>query len=94
LRKWGKLNYAVQSPSVAVRERFEQHLREAGIEVAEIYTLVSQQGPYRTGKLSCRVEPLAVAREAVSRITHIPLYPELEDEEIERIVLALQQFAP
>ncbi len=87
-------NYAVQSPSVAVRERFEQHLRVVGIEVAEPYTLVCQQGPYRTGKLPCRVESLTVARQVVDRITHIPLYPELEEEEIERIVAALQGFAP
>jgi len=39
------------------------------------------------------VESLAVAREVASRITHIPLYPELEDEEIERIVTALRGFA-
>ncbi len=87
-------NYAVQSPSVAVRERFEQHLRAAGIEVAESYTLVPDQEPYRTGKLPCRIESLTVAREVVGHITHIPLYPELEDEEIERVVSALQAFAP
>jgi dTDP-4-amino-4,6-dideoxygalactose transaminase len=34
-----------------------------------------------------------VARRVVGRITHIPLYPELEEEEIERIVRALQGFA-
>ena len=87
-------NYAVQSPSVAVHERFEQHLRAAGIEVAESYTLVPDQGPYRAGKLPCRVESLEVARGVAGRITHIPLYPELEDEEIERIVAALQGFTP
>ena len=87
-------NYAVQLPSAAVRERFEQHLRAAGIEVAEPYTLVSDQGPYRTGKLPCRVESLEVARQVAGRITHIPLYPELEEEEIERVVSALQGFTP
>jgi dTDP-4-amino-4,6-dideoxygalactose transaminase len=54
--------------------------------------LVSDQRPYRTGKLPCRVEALEVAREVVGLITHIPLYPELEEEEIERIVTALQGF--
>jgi len=65
----------------------------AGIEVAEPYTLVPHQGPYRRGKLPRRIESLAVARRVVGRITHIPLYPELEEEEIERIVRALQGFA-
>jgi len=85
-------SYAVQSPSAAVREQFERCLKAAGIEVAEAYTLVSDQRAYRTGKLPCRVEALEVAREVVGLITHIPLYPELEEEEIERIVTALQGF--
>jgi dTDP-4-amino-4,6-dideoxygalactose transaminase len=85
-------SYAVQSPSVAVREQFERCLKAAGIEVAEAYTLVSDQQPYRTGKLPCRVEALEAAREVVGRITHIPLYPELEEEEIERVVTALRGF--
>ena len=87
-------NYAVRSPSVEVREQFERCLRTAGIEVAEAYTLVSDQRPYRTGRLPCRVEALEVARAGADLITHIPLYPELEDEEIERIVTALQGFTP
>jgi dTDP-4-amino-4,6-dideoxygalactose transaminase len=85
-------NYVVQSPSVEVRERFEHSLRAAGIEVAEAYTLASDQRPYQMRKLPCRVERLDVAREVAGRITHIPLYPELEEQEIERVVTALQQF--
>jgi dTDP-4-amino-4,6-dideoxygalactose transaminase len=84
--------YAARSPSLRVREQFERCLRAAGIEVAEAYTLVSNQRPYRTGKLPCRVEALEVAREVAGLVTHIPLYPELEEEEIERIVTALQGF--
>ena len=87
-------NYAVQLPSEAVRECFEQHLRTAGIEVAEPYTIVADQGPYRTGKLPLRAETLEVARKVAGCITHIPLYPELEEEEIERVVSALQEFTP
>jgi dTDP-4-amino-4,6-dideoxygalactose transaminase len=85
-------NYAVRSPSGEVREQFECHLRAAGIEVAEAYTLVSDQRPYRSGMLACRVEALEVARAVAGLVTHIPLYPELEEEEIERIVTALQGF--
>jgi dTDP-4-amino-4,6-dideoxygalactose transaminase len=86
-------NYAVRSPSLEVREQFERCLRAAGIEMTEAYTLVSDQQPYRTGRLSCRVEALEVARAVTGLITHIPLYPELEEEEIERIVTALQRFS-
>jgi dTDP-4-amino-4,6-dideoxygalactose transaminase len=86
-------NYAARSPSGEVREQFERCLRAAGIEVAEAYTLVSDQRPYRTGRLPCRVEALEVASEVVDLITHIPLYPELKEEEIERVATALQQFS-
>ena len=86
-------NYAVRSPCREVREQFERCLRAAGIEVAEAYTLVSDQRPYRTGRLPCQVEALEVAREVAGLITHIPLYPELEEEEIERVMTALQQFS-
>jgi len=85
-------NYATRSPSIEVREQFERCLRVAGIEVAQAYTLVSDQRPYRTGRLPCRVEELDVARAVADLITHIPLYPELEEEEIERVVAALQGF--
>ena len=85
-------NYAARSPSVGVREQFERCLRSAGIEVAEAYTLVSDQRPYRTGRLPCRVEALEVAREVADLITYLPLYPELEEEEIERVAAALQGF--
>jgi len=85
-------NYAVRSPSLRVREQFERCLKAAGIEVAEAYTLVSDQRPYWTGRLPCRVEALEVAREVVGLITHIPLYPELKEEEIERVVMALREF--
>lgn len=86
-------NYAVQSPSVALREQFEAFLKRAGIEVMEPYTLVPDQKVYWTGQLPCRVEALEVARQVAGRITHVPLYPELEEEEIERIVAVLNQTA-
>jgi dTDP-4-amino-4,6-dideoxygalactose transaminase len=84
-------NYAVRSPSVEEREQFERHLRAAGIEVAEAYTLISDQRAYRSGRLACRVEALEVARAVADLVTHIPLYPELEEEEIERIVTASRE---
>ena len=86
-------NYPVLSPTPEIRAQFERSLLSRGIEVAEAYTLVSDQHPYRTGKLPCRVEVLDVARQVVGRVTHIPLYPELEEEEIERIVAVLREFA-
>lgn len=70
----------------------EEYFLRGKPRIAEAYTLVSDQRPYRTGKLPCRVEALEVAREVVGLVTYIPLYPELEEEEIEHIVAALQRF--
>lgn len=85
--------YAVRSPSTAVRQELEQSMAAAGIEVAEAHTLVPDQKLYRTGQLPCRVQSLDVARAVQGRTTHIPLYPELGEDEIERIITVLQRFA-
>ena len=82
-------NYVVQSPSAEVRDEFERQLIAAGIEVAEPYTVLADQKLYRSGKLACRVEPLPVARQRAPLCTHLPIYPELTEEEIERIEEAL-----
>jgi dTDP-4-amino-4,6-dideoxygalactose transaminase len=81
--------YAVCAPSVKQRTAFERSLRAAGVEVAAPSTLVPAQRLYWTGVLPCRIESLPVARDVAQRITHLPLYPELEEEEIERIITAL-----
>ena len=85
--------YAVRAPSVEAREELERALQAANIEVAEAYTLVPDQTPYKTGELPCRIAGLERARQVTQRITHIPLYPELEEAEIDRIVAVLEQVA-
>jgi len=85
--------YAVLSPSLEAREELERALQAGDIEVTEAYTLVPDQTPYRTGKLPRRITGLKEARQVTQRITHIPLYPELEEAEIDRIVAVLEQVA-
>lgn len=83
--------YPVLAPSTGQRQTLESALMEAGIEVVDAYTLVSEQRLYRTSERPCRILPLAVAQDIVGRITHLPLYPELEEEELERILAVLRQ---
>jgi dTDP-4-amino-4,6-dideoxygalactose transaminase len=85
--------YVVIAPTRTSRHRFEERLRAAGIEVAETLTLVSNQQVYRSGTLLSRSGSLKTASDLVERISTVPLYPELEEEEIERIVAVLQQCA-
>jgi len=85
--------YAVQAPSLETRREVERALQAVGIEATEAYTLVPDQTPYRTGKLPCRIAGLKGARQVTQRLIHIPLYPELEEAEIDRIVAVLEQVA-
>lgn len=85
--------YPVLAPSTALRTDFERTLIEAGVEVVDTYTLVSDQQLYRAEQLVCRAMSMPVAQDVVERITHLPLYPELEDEEIERIIAVARQWA-
>jgi len=85
--------YPVLAPSDTLRTNFEQALVAAGVEVVDTYSLVSDQRLYRDGHIPCRAMPLPVAQDVVGRITHLPLYPELEDEEIERISAVMRQWA-
>jgi dTDP-4-amino-4,6-dideoxygalactose transaminase len=83
--------YIVSAPTRAMCHHFEDCLRAAGIEVAETLTLVSEQQVYRSEVLPSRSGSLETASDLVERISAVPLYPELEEEEIERIVSVLQQ---
>lgn len=83
--------YPVLAPSTGQRQMVESALMEAGIEVVDAYTLVSEQRLYRTSERPSRVMPLSVAQDVVGRITHLPLYPELEEEELERILAVLRR---
>ena len=85
--------YIVSAPTRAMHHHFEDCLRAAGIEVAETVTLVSDQHLYRSGALPSRSGSLETAGDLVERISAVPLYPELQKEEIERIVTVLQQRA-
>lgn len=84
--------YPVLSPSMSLCADFEQALVEANVEVVDTYTLVFEQRLYRDEQLSCRAMPLPIAHDVVGRITHLPLYPELEEEEIERIIAVVRQW--
>jgi dTDP-4-amino-4,6-dideoxygalactose transaminase len=85
--------YPVLAPSTSLRANFEQALTEADVEIVDTYTLVSGQRLYRDGRFSCRAMPLPIAHDVVGRITHLPIYPELEDEEVERIIAVVRQWA-
>ena len=81
--------FVVDAPD---RESLQTHLEEAGIGTLIHYpTPVHGHPPYR--RLGEGPVPLAVAERFCSRILSVPLYPELRDDEVERIAEALHTYA-
>lgn len=84
--------YTVRMPSELEREKLQRHLTQMGVETERIYpTLVPDQPAYTNG-MPHRVEDLSVARQAVEQLLCLPMYPELTEQEIDRVIEAVQQY--
>ena len=81
--------YVVDAPD---RESLQAHLAEHGIGTLVHYpTPVHGHPPYR--RLGDGAVPLTVSERLCARILSLPMYPELRDDEVERVVEALRAFA-
>ena len=81
--------FVVDAPD---RQSLQKHLEEAGIGTLIHYpTPVHGHPPYR--RLADGPVPLEVSERFCSKILSVPLYPELRDDEVERIAEALHTFA-
>ncbi len=84
--------YTIRMPSALEREKLQRHLAKMGVETERIYpTLVSDQPAYTNGTPH-RVEDLYVAKEAVEQLLCLPMFPELGEHEIDRVINAVQQY--
>jgi dTDP-4-amino-4,6-dideoxygalactose transaminase len=85
--------YVVVTGSQAERERIEDCLAEANIETEHYYPAILPDQPvYRSGQLLCVVAgDLTVARHLASCGTCLPIYPELNWHEQERVIEAVKQ---
>lgn len=82
-------NFVVRSPSLEVKAELERRMRQANITVPESYSLICDQDPYRLRWFSWRMESASVARQVIPLLTHVPCFPELQEEERERIKAVL-----
>jgi dTDP-4-amino-4,6-dideoxygalactose transaminase len=81
--------FVVEAPD---RDALRTYLDEAGIGTLIHYpTPVHGHPPYR--RLASGPVPLAVSERLCERILSLPIYPELRDDEIERVAEALRGFA-
>lgn len=80
--------YTILAPR---RDELYDYLAQHGIGSQVIYpVLVPDQGAYRDQPLRCG--PIPVARSLVGQILSLPVFPELRDDEIERIAAAIHAF--
>jgi len=80
--------YVVQADD---RDRLIRHLEEQSIQTAIHYpATINSMNPY--GSFPVDPEGLAVAESEKSKILSLPVFPELTDEEIRRVINALNQF--
>lgn len=80
--------YTIQAPR---RDELYDYLAQQGIGSQVIYpVLVPDQQAYRDQPLRCG--PIPVARSLVGQILSLPMFPELRDDEIERIASAVRAF--
>jgi dTDP-4-amino-4,6-dideoxygalactose transaminase len=80
--------FVVDAPD---RDALKTHLHEAGIQTLVHYpTPIHRQPPYR--RLADGPVPLSVSERLCERILSLPIYPELRDDEVERVTEALRTF--
>ena len=81
--------FVVDAPD---RAAFRAHLDEAGIGTLIHYPLPIHRHPPYHGLADGPV-PLTVSERLCERIVSLPIYPELTDDEVERVATALRTFA-
>lgn len=80
--------YVVQSER---RDALRQYLKENWISTAIHYpTLIPEQPVFC--KLGYKLENLPIARSLVGKILSLPCFPELKEEEVERVIAGVRQF--
>lgn len=80
--------YTILAPE---RDRLKDYLTEQDIGMQVIYPiLIPDQQAYRD--LPFRCEPIPVARRLVEQILCLPIFPELRDDEVERVAETIHEF--
>ncbi len=76
----------------AERDRLKQHLADQQIIAGIHYPLPAHRHPAYAGRLGG--DPLPVTEAACDQILSLPMYPELTDAEVERVIAAVRSFQP
>lgn len=83
--------YVISVDSAQERLALENRLEGLGIQTENVCSrLISEQPVYALG-LPCRVDSLDVAKTLVGRLLSLPMYPELQDREVDAVINAIHQ---
>jgi len=77
---------------VAKRDALRDRLRAAGIATGIHYPVPIHQQPAYSGRLACGPSGLGVTERAAPQILSLPIYPQLSDEAIARVIAEIRAF--
>jgi dTDP-4-amino-4,6-dideoxygalactose transaminase len=77
---------------LAERDALREALRATGIATAIHYPVPVHRQPAYNGRLACGPSGLGVTERAAPQILSLPIYPQLPDEAVERVIAAIRGF--
>ena len=81
--------YVIQ---LAERDRLRAHLRAAGIGTGVHYPVPVHRQPAYGGRLASGPSGLGVTERAATRILSLPIYPQLPDKAVDRVIAEIRTF--
>lgn len=77
---------------LAERDALRESLQAAGIGSGIHYPVPVHQQPAYSGRLTCGPLGLGVTERAASQILSLPIYPQLSDEAVDRVIGEIRSF--
>lgn len=77
---------------LAERDALREALHTAGIGSGIHYPVPVHQQPAYSGRLACGPSGLGVTERAAPQILSLPMYPQLSDEAVDRVIVGIRRF--
>ena len=77
---------------LAARDALREALRAAGIGSGIHYPVAVHQQPAYSGRLACGPSGLGVTERAAPQILSLPIYPQISDEAVDRVITEICSF--
>ena len=77
---------------LAERDALREALQAAGIGTGIHYPVPVHQQPAYSGRLACGPSGLGVTERAAPQILSLPIYPQISDEAVDRVIAEIRAF--